>query len=303
MNGPYERRPDLLSAVEAYDGVMAVIGDPIGHSLSPLLQNTIIKTLGRSETYLAVPVSADELEEFVRGAKTLGLAGFNLTMPHKISVLPYLSNMTREAQRAGSVNSVRIRQGRLEGHCTDGIGLRRALEDMNLRFQGSVVTVLGAGGAARAIAKTAADSGAKAVRVVNRTLSKAEQLCVGETTMTAHGLSEREAVLGDTDILINTTPVGMEGVDGGGDFAFLAALKPEAAAVDCIYAPAMTPFMAAAKKLGHPVCNGIGMLVYQAIYAYGFFRDVDFSEETVTELGKKLLEVSGVDPKGENRKK
>lgn len=280
-------------------GLLAVIGDPIAHSLSPLLQNTMIGALGRDDLYLAIPVKADGLEDFIHAAKTVGISGFNLTMPHKVAILPYLSGLTAEAQRCGSVNSVRIRDGKLEGHCTDGMGLRRSLADLGLSFRDSNVTVLGAGGAARAIAKTAVDSGAKSVRVVNRTLVKAEELCAGEANMSAHGLPEREAVLADTDILINTTPVGMEGVAGEAEFEFLRALKPGAGAVDCIYAPAMTPFMAAAKALGHPVANGIGMLVYQAIYAYEFFRGMYFSEETVTELGRKLLAASGVDPRGE----
>ena len=116
--------------------------------------------------------------------------------------------------------------------------------------------------------------------------------------MEAHPLTAAEAVLPDTDILINTTPVGMEGVSGGLQYGFLAALKPGAPALDCIYAPARTPFMEAAAALGHPVANGIGMLVYQAIYAYEFFRELDFGQDTVARLGRLLLEKSGVHPEG-----
>jgi len=279
-------------------GLLAVIGDPVAHSLSPLLHNTMIRALGRDDLYLAIPVKRGGLPDFIRAAQTIGITGFNLTMPHKVDVLSLLAEMTPEARRAGSVNSVRIREDRLEGHSTDGMGLRRALQDLGRDFPGQTVTILGAGGAARSVAMTAVDSGARQVRVVNRTPEKAEVLCAGEPSMQAFSVERAELAVQDTDILINTTPVGMEGAGETGAFPFLPALKPGALAMDCIYAPAMTPFMEAAKALGHPVANGIGMLVYQAVYAYAFFRDLDFDGETVSRLGGLLLDASGVDPRG-----
>lgn len=280
-------------------GLLAVIGDPIAHSLSPLLQNTMISALGREDLYLAVRVAAGGLPDFLTAAKVLDITGFNLTMPHKEDILPYLSSMTQAARRAGSVNSVRRRGDRLEGHSTDGLGFRRALRELGYDFPGRTVTLLGAGGAARSIAMTAADCGARQVRVVNRTLARAEALCAGEPKLAAFSLEQAEDVLPDTDILINTTPVGMAGTGQTAEFPDLAALRPGAPAVDCIYAPARTPFMAAAAALGHPVANGIGMLVYQAIYAYDFFRDMNFDEETISRLGRLLLRTSGVSFRGE----
>lgn len=279
-------------------GLLAVIGDPIAHSLSPLLQNTMIEELGMDDLYLAVRVPRGGLENFLSAAKTLEFQGFNLTMPHKEDILPYLSALTPEARRAGSVNAVRLRPGGLEGHSTDGLGFRRALMELGYDFPDRNVTILGAGGAARAIAMTAADTGAAQVRILNRTLGKAERLCAGEPKLAAFPLEAAEDVLTDTDILVNTTPVGMEGVSGGMQYRFLRALQPGAPALDCIYAPSMTPFMAAAGELGHPVANGIGMLVYQAIYAYEFFKGLRLEEETVSRLGKLLLAASGVDPQG-----
>lgn len=271
-------------------GLLAVIGDPIAHSLSPLLQNTMIKALERNDLYLAFRVEKGGLPEFLSASETLGIDGFNLTMPHKEDILPFLDDLTPEARRSSSVNTVRRRNGKLEGHCTDGLGFRRSLLDLGLDFPEKTVTILGAGGAAKAIAITAADSGAKQVYVLNRTLARAEALCEGEARMRALPLSAAETVLPETDILINTTPMGMEGVDGAAEFPFLPALKPGAAAMDCIYAPPVTPFLAAAKGLGHPTANGLGMLIYQAVYAYAFFRELTFPPETVTDLGTKLRE-------------
>lgn len=270
-------------------GLLAVIGDPIAHSLSPLLQNTMIKALERDDLYLAFRVEKGGLPKFLSASETLGIDGFNLTMPHKEDILPFLDDISPEARRCGSVNTVRRRSGRLEGHSTDGLGFRQSLLELGLDFPGQNVTILGAGGASRSIAMTAADSGAARVTVVNRTLSRAEAICRGAAQMEALELSRVEEAMPDTDILINTTPLGMEGVAGEGQYAFLTALKPGAAAVDCIYAPAVTPFMTAAQALGHPTQNGIGMLVYQAVYAYEFFRELHFSRQTVEQLGALLL--------------
>ena len=271
-------------------GLLAVIGDPIAHSLSPLLQNTMIAALERDDLYLAFPVKKGGLPAFLAAAETLNIQGFNLTMPHKEDILPYLDDVSPEARRCGSVNTVRRKNGCLEGHSTDGLGFRRSLQDLEWDFPGQRVTVLGAGGAARAIAMTAVDSGAARVTVVNRTLEKARALCTGQKNMQALPLSRVEDALPETDLLINTTPVGMEGVSGEAQYGFLRSLKPGAPAVDCIYAPPVTPFLAAAKELGHPIKNGLGMLIYQAIYAYAFFRELTFSPRQVTDLGDLLLE-------------
>ena len=270
-------------------GLLAVIGDPIAHSLSPLLQNTMIKALERDDLYLAFRVEKGGLPGFLAASETLGIDGFNLTMPHKEDILPFLDEISPEARRCGSVNTVRRRDGKLEGHSTDGMGFRRALQDMGLDFPGRNVTILGAGGAARSIAMAAVDGGAAKVTVANRTLARAEDICRGEANMEALDLARVEAVLPGTDVLINTTPIGMEGVEGAAAYGYLRALKAGAAAVDCIYAPAVTPFLKAAAELGHPTKNGLGMLIYQAIYAYGFFRELDFSAGTVTALGERLL--------------
>ena len=278
-------------------GLLAIIGDPVEHSLSPLLQNTMIRELGEDNIYIAIHVPAGTVGNFAQAAKTIGMTGFNLTMPHKEQIIPHLASMTPEAKRCGSVNSVRIRDGRLEGHSTDGLGFRQALRDFGWEFSDKTVTILGAGGAAKSIAMTAVDSGAKEVRVVNRTLSRAEALCAGEKTMKALPVSERVNALRDTDILINTTPIGMTGV-GGSQVPNLEELKSDAIAMDCIYSPAMTPFMQEAIRCGHEAGNGIGMLVYQAIFALEFFLDKQFGEETVAHLGKLLMTVSGVNPRG-----
>lgn len=285
--------------IEYHNGtkLLCVIGDPIGHSLSPLLHNTMLRELHEDALYLAIPVPAGTVGDFVSAAKTIGIQGFNLTMPHKEDILPYLSRMTPEAERCHSVNSVRIRDGRLEGHSTDGLGFRQSLAAFSRDFPGQTVTILGAGGAAKSIAMTAADSGAAKVYIANRTLSRAQQLCGNEPIMEALSLEQLDSVLPQTDLLISTLPVGMSGVGGSG-VPCLDALKPGALCMDCIYAPAMTSFMEEARRTGHEAGNGIGMLIYQAIFALEFFLDRRLSQETVLHLGALLQNACGVDPRG-----
>ena len=285
--------------IEYHNGtrLMCVIGDPIGHSLSPLLHNTMLRELHEDALYLAVPVPAGTVGEFVTAAKTIGIQGFNLTMPHKEDIIPYLSAMTPEAKRCASVNSVRIRDGKLEGHSTDGLGFRQSLTEFSRDFLRQTVTILGAGGAAKSIAMTAVDSGAKRVYIANRTLARAQKLCENEAAMEPLSLEQLNAVLPQTDLLISTLPIGMSGI-GGSDVPCLDALKPDALCMDCIYAPAMTPFMEEARRTGHEAGNGIGMLIYQAIFAMEFFLDRPFPKDTVLHLGKIMQDACGVDPRG-----
>ena len=159
------------------------------------------------------------------------------------------------------------------------------------------MTILGAGGAAKSIAMTAVDSGAEKVYIANRTLSRAQALCENEPNMEALALEHLNDVLPQTDILISTLPIGMSGV-GGSQAPCLDALKPGALCMDCIYSPAMTPFMKEARRTGHEAGNGIGMLIYQAIFALEFFLDQRYSTETVQHLGKLLQSACGVDPRG-----
>ena len=285
--------------IEYHNGtrLFCVIGDPIAHSLSPLLQNTMLQELHEDGLYLAVPVPAGTVGAFVTAAKTIGIRGFNLTMPHKEDIIPYLSSMTPEAQRCNSVNSVRIRDGKLEGHSTDGLGFRQSLKEFSRDFSDQTVTVLGAGGAAKSIAMTAADSGAKKVYIANRTLARAQKLCENDAAMEALTLDRLSEVLPETDLLISTLPIGMSGV-GGSEVPRLDALKTDALCMDCIYAPAMTPFMEEARRTGHEAGNGIGMLIYQAIFAMEFFLNRPFPQDTILHLGAIMQDACGVDPRG-----
>ena len=277
--------------------LVGVFGDPVEGNPTGVMEEAGFAALGLNWRYLTLKVTPADFDAAIRSLRPLHFRGINLTMPHKEDILPYLSEMTPEAMRCHSVNSVRIRDGSLEGHSTDGLGFRQSLKEFSRDFPGQTVTILGAGGAAKSIAMTAVDSGAEKVYIANRTLSRAQALCENEPNMEALSLEHLNDVLPQTDILISTLPIGMSGV-GGSQVPCLDALKPGALCMDCIYSPAMTPFMKEARRTGHEAGNGIGMLIYQAIFALEFFLDQRYSTETVQHLGKLLQSACGVDPRG-----
>ena len=258
---------------------LAVIGDPIAHSLSPVIQGQIMEILGVSGEYKAVHVKAEELAGFMEYARE-NLHGFNVTIPHKGAVIPFLDEIDPYAQSCGAVNTVRIRDGKMTGFNTDGDGIRAALEQMGAPFAGSRVALLGAGGAARSICRKALDCGADAVRVFCR---RPEQ---GEAILPAGSRGEVlpfSALSAETcgawaDIIINATPLGMSGTaaDFAG-FSFLDGGRP--AVCDIVYKPAETSLLKACRERGLVCRNGLGMLVYQAVYAFRIFTGLSFDED------------------------
>lgn len=252
---------------------LAVIGDPIEHSLSPAVHGAALNRLGIEYEYKKVLVHPENLGEFVKTARAGGYDGFNLTMPHKVNILPYLSQTDEEAQYYSAVNTVCVRDGELYGFNTDGIGYELALGRMGKRFRGSRLVVLGAGGAAAAVIAAAIRGGAESISVACRTAAHAEKICdrdTGDTKVKICGFSDTEiaAECKGAEVLINATPLGMEGVAHNFDgFDFLDALPQEALVSDLIYKPNKTKLLAEAEARGLKTQNGLDMLIFQAIAA------------------------------------
>ena len=249
---------------------LCVIGDPIAHSKSPLIQNAMIQALGLEYEYTAVRVAGADTARWLARAKAEGFSGFNATMPHKENLVPLMDELDADAQTFGAVNTVAIREGRAYGYNTDGAGFLAALADVGIDPAGRGVMVLGAGGAAKVVAPKLREGGAQTVFVCNRTPQRAMALCHRDTGMTPAGFdSETLAeVAGQCSLVVNCTSLGMDGA--GGDFddlSFLEALPAGAAVVDAIYAPPETALLRRARELGHPTMNGLGMLVNQAVLA------------------------------------
>lgn len=254
---------------------LQVIGDPVLHSKSPRIHTAMLSELGLDIPYEAHTVPKGGLASYLDWAKANGIGGFNATMPHKEALLPLLDELSGDAALFGAVNTVCLREGKLIGHNTDGDGCLAALRETGL-WPARRVTVLGAGGAAKAIALKLAASGAEQVRVCNRTLAKAEALCTSLPNLTAADFEPDTLtrLCRRTDLLINATSLGMDGCPHQFEtFAFLDALPSHAGVFDAIYHPAETELLARAKQRGLTVSNGLPMLIHQAIFALEHFLD------------------------------
>ncbi len=247
-----------------------VMGMPIYQSRSPLIHNHWIREHGLNAAYGHFPVQPDRVEDAIRGLAALGLAGCNITLPHKVTAFGLMDELTPMAQRMGAINCIVVMpDGRLQGHNNDGFGYLQSIRDdhPDWRADAGPVVVLGSGGAARAVVISLVEAGAREIRLINRSRQKAEQLAQGlEAVVQVLDWSEREAALAGAALLINATNQGMYGqppLD-----LRLDALPPTALVSDLIYIPLETPLLAAARARGNPVVNGLGMLLNQAIPAF-----------------------------------
>lgn len=255
--------------------VTGIIGWPVSHSLSPVLHNAAFRALGLDWIYVPFPIAPERLAEGISGLKAIGVAGFSVTIPHKVAIIPLLDEVTPQAELIGAVNTVVVKEGRLTGYNTDGIGLIAALAaKLDCDPKGKSVLVLGAGGAARSAVVSLAGAGAARVEIANRSLDAATSLAdlvegrLPQTSFAAKPLSllSDAGFLGSFDLVVNTTSVGMAGDSFPG--LSLKALKSGACIYDMVYAPPVTPLLAQAGALGIPCANGLGMLVAQGEAAF-----------------------------------
>lgn len=251
-----------------------VIGDPVAHSLSPLLHQTMIDQTGAAYRYDVRTVRPEELPAFVRWAKDGGCAGFNVTMPHKEAILPLLDEVDATAASCGAANTVCIREGRAIGHNTDGTGFLDSLAGQGFYPQGRTVLLLGAGGAAKAVGHAMAAAGAGRIIVCARRLERAAALAAqlpgcGESIVLAQDAIQQAAAA--CDLLVNATPLGMAGSPAFARLDFLQAMPPHAVVYDLVYHPRRTALLEAAARQGLRTVGGIDLLIRQAVRAFTFF--------------------------------
>ncbi len=256
---------------------LAVIGDPIEHSLSPVIQQAMLDALGLACTYGRIRVPAGTVADWLPQAEALGLGGFNATMPHKTDLVPLMDELSDDARMYRSVNTVVLRDGRKLGFNTDGEGFLRSLKDEGILPEGRRIAVFGAGGASRSVVLKLAVSGVSHITVCCRTPEKAAGLVEASPLVRVADMSRvsTDAALSESDLFINCTPLGMQGV--GADFEsfrFLDALPSTAPVCDLIYRPLKTSLLREAERRGHHILNGLGMLIHQAILALEHFADM-----------------------------
>ena len=263
----------MAAEIKGTTKLCALVGDPVEHTLSPAMHNAAFEYLGIDLVYIPFRVTRENLGDAVQGLVSLDCTGFNVTIPHKIAVIPLLDEVDETAARVGAVNTVVIKNRQTRGYNTDGDGFLKALRSETLEPSGKSVVMLGAGGAARSIAYALVYAGAH-LTILNRTPEKAVGLADDVARDTgnrpgAGGLTgdSLEELLSCADILVNTTSAGMV-TTGSANLVPEGLLRPGLAVCDIIYNPPETGLLKLAKAAGCRTMNGIGMLVHQGALAF-----------------------------------
>ncbi|MHC1604724.1 MAG: shikimate dehydrogenase [Candidatus Methanofastidiosia archaeon] len=257
---------------------LVVIGNPIKHSLSPIMHNAAIGALKLEKMfhYEKLKVEEKDLKNFVEKIRSGEITGANVTIPYKTTIIKYLDVLTKEADLIGAVNTIYKQNDKVVGHNTDGIGCLEALGERGVETAEKKVVILGAGGAARAIAFAIALNNAKKLVILNRTVSKADELAksiknkIG-TDVESNGLFAVGEVVKDTDVLINCTSLGMKTVQNKKIHITSTMLSKNITVMDIVYDPPQTKLLEEAKKAGCNTVNGIGMLVYQGAHSFNIW--------------------------------
>ncbi|MCL6643124.1 MAG: shikimate dehydrogenase [Candidatus Bipolaricaulota bacterium] len=271
---------------------LGIIGDPIAHSLSPALHGFVLKSLGIAGEYRAYRVRESELQEFL--ATHRELAGFNVTIPHKERILGYLDELSREARLIGAVNTVQNKQGKLVGYNTDCVGFLRPLRARN--FSPKRAILLGAGGAARAVAHALLQSEVAALTLYNRSAERALKLAkelqkLYPSPKISVADDPRALPLQHVDLLVNATPVGTQ--SDALPIPLPARLSKDLIAYDLVYNPPKTRLLLEAERRGARILGGLDMLIYQALESLKIWLERPDLEEqieydTVSQMLKHL---------------
>ena len=253
---------------------LCLIGDPIGHSLSPLIHGAMIAQTGAPYTYELHPVSSGELAAFAVTAKGGAWAGCNVTMPHKMAIVPLLDELDGSATACGAVNTVCFRQGSAAGYSTDGCGFVDSLLFRGIDPAGRTVLLLGAGGAASSVCCALAGAGAARIIVAARRPEQARALCAlcpGQAVPTSFDSAALCRAAAESTLLVNATSLGMTGMGAFPDLSFLRAVPAGAVVYDLVYQPRRTALLAAAESLGLTTVPGTALLIHQAVRSFALF--------------------------------
>ncbi|MCX7793234.1 MAG: shikimate dehydrogenase [Thermodesulfovibrionales bacterium] len=260
--------------------ITGLIGYPVEHSLSPLMHNRAFHTLGLDYCYVTFPVEPSRLEDAVKGIRALGLKGVNVTVPHKEAVIKFLDSIDDEAAEIGAVNTIVNKEGLLLGYNTDGKGFMASLNENFVTVKGRRVFLVGAGGAAKAVAYYLSKE-AEEVLVYDIDTRKAEALAEGLKKNVK--VSENNSAIKDADIIINATPLGLKPDDPAPVETSL--LRKGQVVCDLIYKK--TKLLKEAELRGCLAIDGLGMLLWQGVFAFELWTGI---KPPVEIMRKALLE-------------
>lgn len=280
--------------MKSIDGmrIIGIIGYPLGHSLSPLMHNRAFEHLGLHYQYTLFPVKEEELGHAIRGIRALNIVGCNVTIPYKEQVIPFLDYLAPGAKTLGAVNTIVNKDGELWGYNTDGIGFYRSLtEELGTDVQGKKALLIGAGGAARAVAHALLEAGLQELVIANRNLDNGKRLAneLEKRGYQVQVVELKEEILRkflmQMDFLINSSSVGMYPQIEAGLPIKQEWLRPPLILCDLIYNPVKTKLLQMGEAQGCQILNGVGMLVYQGAAAFELWT----GQEAPVEIMKKSV--------------
>lgn len=278
--------------IKGSTNIVALIGHPVEHSFSPPMHNRAFEKLNMDYAYVAFDVEPANLKSAIEGAKALNIKGFNVTIPHKISVMEFLDEIDEVASLIGAVNTIDFKN--MKGYNTDGIGAVKAIEEVT-SIKGKNVVIAGAGGASRAISFYIAKYGADTMTILNRNPLKAQNLAsdvsnsglIGEVK--SDSISEINTYLADADILIDTTPVGMHPNVDDEPIATSQNMHEDLVVFDAVYNPNETVLLKEAIKAGAKPVYGIKMLLYQGAESFKIWTGRDAPVDEMEMALRKTL--------------
>lgn len=273
---------------------ICLLGNPTEHSFSPYIHNYLFKKYNQNNTYVCFNVLKENLEEAIKGIKALGIEGCNVTIPYKVDIMKYLDDIDNNAKLIGSINTIKNESGKLIGYNTDGIGFVKSITDKGYSVKDKKIIILGAGGACRSIAVELAYQGAKEIDIRNRSIDNSKKICdiidlnfEVETKYSSKNIEEED--LNNIDIIINTTPIGMDSDFESCPIDENLKTKNKILVCDIVYNPHETKFIKWAKNNNLPVIYGVDMLINQAIHGFYIWTGINVDEsENIKDILKGL---------------
>ncbi len=278
--------------IKGSTNIVGLIGHPVEHSFSPPMHNAAFQSLGMDYAYVAFDVEPKNVGEAIKGARALNIRGFNVTIPHKIEVMKHLNELDEVAELIGAVNTIDFKN--LKGYNTDGIGAIKAIEEVT-KVNDKNVVVAGAGGASRAISFYLAKFGASSITILNRNELKAQKLAsdvlksdlIGDVK--SDSISEIDGYLKDADILVDTTPLGMDPHIDDEPIARAGMMHENLVVFDTVYNPNETVLLKEAVKAGAKPVYGIKMLLYQGAESFRIWTGRDAPIDVMEDALNKYL--------------
>jgi shikimate dehydrogenase len=288
---------EMVKNVTGKTRITGIIGNPLEHTISPQIHNTISYYMGVDLVYVPFKVEDKDLGSLISGLKAANITGVNVTVPYKNLIIKLLDYISDEASLMGAVNTVKFADGKLYGYNTDGEGFSRSFKsETGTGFNGKRIAIIGAGGAARAVAVRVATEGAKEVAIVNRTISRAEQLAgiinnniVPVATPFELSVFLNKGLIKEYEVIINTTSAGMYPNIEQDPLGNQARFLKKQIVYDVIYNPPKTRLLMAAEKEGCKSVNGLGMLLYQAAGSYEIWTGKAVPDGLIDEIYKYFL--------------